>query len=141
MQNSNVYSLFGDDGGHSLDDQLALLAEVVQSFASSLNVDETLSNAIQKFIQYLSAEAASIFLLSDDRRELVCRACAGPVDITGLRLPTTPALYPPIPSASITRPAERSHKVLSSLCGRRFPTSDTSTISILSERFISAPAL
>lgn len=89
MQNSNVYSLFGDDGGHSLDDQLALLAEVVQSFASSLNVDETLSNAIEKFIQYLSAEAASIFLLSDDRRELVCRACAGPVDITGLRLPAT----------------------------------------------------
>ena len=89
MQNSNVYSLFGNAAGHSLDDQLALLAEVVQSFASSLDVDETLHNAIEKFIQYLSAEAASIFLLSEDKSELVCRACAGPVDITGLRLPAT----------------------------------------------------
>ncbi len=89
MQNSNVYSLFGEAAGHSLDDQLALLAEVVQSFASSLDVDETLHNAIEKFIQYLSAEAASIFLLSEDKQELVCRACAGPVDISGLRLPAT----------------------------------------------------
>jgi len=86
-QNGNVYSLFADDIGHSLDDQLGLLAEVVQSFASSLDVDETLHNAIEKFIQYLSAEAASIFLLNEDGQELVCRACAGPVDITGLRLP------------------------------------------------------
>ena len=68
---------------------MALLAEVVQSFASSLNIDETLHNAIEKFILYLNAEAASIFLLTDSGDELVCRACVGPVDISGLRLPAS----------------------------------------------------
>jgi len=87
MHSTNVYNLFEEESGHTLDEQLALLAEVVQSFASSLDIDETLHNAIEKFIQYLSAEAASIFLLSEDKQELVCRACAGPVDINGLRLP------------------------------------------------------
>lgn len=89
MQSGNVYNLFKQDAGRTLDEQLGLLAEVVQSFASSLDIDETLHNAIEKFIQYLSAEAASIFLLSDDRQELICRACAGPVDINGLRLPAS----------------------------------------------------
>ena len=34
----------------------------------------------------MDAEAASLFLLEDDERELTCRACFGPVNITGLRL-------------------------------------------------------
>ena len=62
---------------------------MVQSFASSLDINETLNNAIEKFIQYLDAEAASIFLLTDDGEQLVCRGCAGPVDITGLTLPAS----------------------------------------------------
>lgn len=71
----------------SVDTQLAgLLAEVTQAFASSLNIEETLQHAITQIIAYLKAEAASIFLLEDDGQALVCRKCAGPVDITGLRL-------------------------------------------------------
>lgn len=89
MKSSNVYSLFESETGPDLDSQLTLLAEVVQSFASSLDINETLNNAIEKFIQYLDAEAASIFLLTDDGKQLVCRGCAGPVDITGLTLPAT----------------------------------------------------
>jgi sigma-B regulation protein RsbU (phosphoserine phosphatase) len=65
------------------------LAELVQSFASSLDIDETINNAIERFIEYMSAEAASIFLLNDDSSELECRGCAGPVDIRGLRLPSS----------------------------------------------------
>jgi len=63
-----------------------LLAEVTHEFASSLNVEETLQNAIDQIIVYLNAEAASIFLLEDDGEALICRKCAGPVDVTGLRL-------------------------------------------------------
>lgn len=85
---SNVQNLFARGAVYTLDDQLQLLAEVTQSFASSLDIDETLNNAIEKFMEYLDAEAASIFLLENDATELVCRACAGPVDINGLRLPS-----------------------------------------------------
>lgn len=65
---------------------IALLANITLDFASSLNIEETLQQAIDKVIHYLRAEAASIFLLDETRQMLVCRRCAGPVDITGLRL-------------------------------------------------------
>lgn len=62
------------------------LAELTHDFASSLDIEETLRHAIDRFMDYLNAEAASIFLLEDDAKALVCRECAGPVDIRGLRL-------------------------------------------------------
>lgn len=71
---------------YTLEEQLAHLAEVTQSFAASLNIQQTLENAIHQMLIYMDAEAASIFLLENDNTELVCRACAGPVNITGLRL-------------------------------------------------------
>ncbi len=70
----------------ALESQAGLIAEVAEGFATSLNIEETLRNAIERFMVYLDAEAASIFLLENDNTELVCRDCAGPVDITGLRL-------------------------------------------------------
>jgi sigma-B regulation protein RsbU (phosphoserine phosphatase) len=84
----NVLELFENKEEHTLEEQLGLLAEITQSFALSLDIDETLQNALEKFLQYLNAEADSIFLLENDGSELVCRGCAGPVDITGLRLPS-----------------------------------------------------
>lgn len=89
MTAKNVYNLFEDGDEHSLEDQLGLLADITQSFAYSLNIKETLHHAMQKFMEYLDAEASSIFLLESDHRELVCRECAGPVDILGLRLPAS----------------------------------------------------
>jgi len=87
----DVYALLERGEVYSLEDQLELLADVTQSFAESLEIEATLRNAIEKFMQYMDAEAASIFLLDTDadplNPELVCRACAGPVDISGLRLP------------------------------------------------------
>ena len=64
---------------------LYLLAELSQEFALSLDVEETLQNAVATIIRFLDAEAASVFLLEDG--ELVCRASAGPSSITGMRLP------------------------------------------------------
>lgn len=63
-----------------------LLADVTHEFASSLNVEDTLQKTIDQIIVYLNAEAASIFLVEEDGNALICRKCAGPVDITGLRL-------------------------------------------------------
>ena len=68
------------------DDTANFLAELTQDFASSLDIGETLKHAIDRFMIYLDAEAASIFLLEDDGRAVICRECAGPVDIRGLRL-------------------------------------------------------
>ena len=86
MVKRNVYSLFEKSESHSLEEQLALLAEVSQGFSSTLDITQTLRNAIEQFMEYMNAEAASIFLLEKDTAELVCAECAGPVDITGLRL-------------------------------------------------------
>ena len=89
MKNNSLFGLFQGGSEQGLDTQLALLAELVQSFASSLDIDETINNAIERFLDYMNAEAASIFLLNEDSSELVCMGCAGPVDIKGLRLPST----------------------------------------------------
>jgi len=62
------------------------LARLTHDFASSLHIDATLKHAIDRFMVYLNAEAASIFLLEEDGSALICRECAGPVDIRGLRL-------------------------------------------------------
>ena len=53
----NVHSLFDTVSGHSLEDQLELLADITQCFASSsLDVSETLHNAIQQFMEKVCAE-------------------------------------------------------------------------------------
>lgn len=67
-------------------DQLGLLASVSEAFASSLDLEETLQNAVTQIAHYMHAEAGSLFLLEEGAGELVCRACAGPVDLVGLRL-------------------------------------------------------
>lgn len=67
--------------------EVALLAQIGWDFAAeSADLDETLRHAIQRILHYLDAEAGSIFLLDEETRQLACRACAGPLDITGLRL-------------------------------------------------------
>ena len=74
--------------GNSSEEQLTLLAEISQNFSSSLDISQTLQNAIERFMQYLNSEAASIFLLENKGSKLVCVRCAGPVDITGITIPS-----------------------------------------------------
>ena len=66
---------------------LVLIAELAHALASSLDLQATLSKAVQRIAHAMQAEAASVFLLSPEQDALVCRASAGPVDIVGLRLP------------------------------------------------------
>jgi phosphoserine phosphatase RsbU/P len=73
------------DGGLSRD--LDLIVEMTGDFAHSRDVEETLRRALVRICDRIGAEAASLFLMDGDTGDLVCRACAGPVDVAGLRLP------------------------------------------------------
>ena len=66
---------------------LALLAEVSQQLAVSVDLTRTLRDSAAYVARYLDAEAVSVFLVSEDGLTLECRACQGPVDILGLRIP------------------------------------------------------
>ncbi len=68
-------------------EQLDLIAAMTRDFASSKDAEETMRLGLERVAEQLEAEAASLFLLENDATELVCVACHGPVDITGLRLP------------------------------------------------------
>jgi len=76
------------DPAHAPDfgEYLEFLAVVGRDFASSLDINETLSKALAHIAQHMDAEAASLFLLEHDDRDLVCRVCCGPVNIVGLNL-------------------------------------------------------
>ncbi len=66
---------------------LAFLADLSQALAVSLDLRETLGEAIVRIADFMGAEAASLFLLDAGGTMLECRVCVGPVDLTGLRLP------------------------------------------------------
>ncbi len=66
---------------------LALIAELAHALASSLDLQATLSKAVQRIAAAMQAEAASVFLVDESEEVLVCRASAGPVDIVGMELP------------------------------------------------------
>ena len=70
-----------------LHDHLELIAEMGRQFVSSRDLPKVLKSSLVLVATHLHAEAASIFLFSDDRKELVCKACLGPIDINGLRIP------------------------------------------------------
>ena len=65
-------------------DQLKLLADLSQAFVQSLDIDETLSYAVEKIADYMDAQAASVFLYNSKNKKLICRASFGPVDIKGI---------------------------------------------------------
>lgn len=70
-----------------LGDQIELLAAIGWEFAAAAaDVGQTLRNAILRILEHLDAEAGSIFLLNETTGLLECEACAGPLDITGLKL-------------------------------------------------------
>ena len=66
---------------------LAFMAEVSQKLAVSVDVSRTLRESMAYVADYLDAEAVSVFLTVPGTDVLECRACQGPVDILGLRIP------------------------------------------------------
>lgn len=71
---------------NTLDSEVELLATIGWYFAAAVDLGQTLRTAIQRTLEHLDAEAGSIFLLEPDTGTLVCKSCAGPLDVTGLRL-------------------------------------------------------
>ena len=57
-----------------------------RDFASNQDLDVTLKNAVQRITEYVDAEAGALFMLSPCGLKLLCNACVGPVEITGLEL-------------------------------------------------------
>ncbi len=68
-------------------DFLPILAEVSQQLAVSVDLERTLRDSVAFITDYMRAEAAAVFLLDPSGSTLQCRACVGPVNILGLRIP------------------------------------------------------
>ncbi len=66
-----------------------ILNEINLQFASSINLDETLTIVFYNILNVIRAEAGSIFLVDENHQELICRVCQGPTDnsILGIRIP------------------------------------------------------
>jgi sigma-B regulation protein RsbU (phosphoserine phosphatase) len=78
-------------GGGRFDDPLTLVAEMTRGFAGCGDFEAVVRDGLRWVTEHMGAEASSIFLLEPRADgappDVVCRACVGPVDITGLRLP------------------------------------------------------
>ncbi|MBF0382972.1 MAG: response regulator [Magnetococcales bacterium] len=77
-------SAFGIYVTHDM--MLELLTGINNSFSNSKDLAATLNTGVNNIQKYLQSEGASLFLIENDGKEVVCCACAGPVDIKGLRL-------------------------------------------------------
>jgi phosphoserine phosphatase RsbU/P len=76
-----AHAVVGDDAR-----AFALLAELSEALAVSLDLRRTLPIALQRIVEYMQVEAASLFLHDETSDELECKVCVGPVDLRGLRL-------------------------------------------------------
>ncbi len=75
-----------DDSPRRALTDLDVLVELGQEFAQSIDIEATLRRAVERISGYMNAEAASVFMVDGKTGELECRACAGPVDVSGLRI-------------------------------------------------------
>lgn len=66
---------------------LALIADLAQALASTLDLATALNLALERIVDALGAQGGAVFLIDPEQDELVCHACAGPVDIHGVRIP------------------------------------------------------
>jgi sigma-B regulation protein RsbU (phosphoserine phosphatase) len=74
-------------------DYLDLFAALIEDFAQATDTEGAVRSALSKIAEAMEAESASLFLiegeLSDPHARLVCKACVGPSDVTGLSLPVS----------------------------------------------------
>jgi phosphoserine phosphatase RsbU/P len=66
--------------------EITMLADLSQAFAHSIDLNETLKEAVSRIALHMHAEAASLFLLDSATGDCVCRASFGPIDVVGLRI-------------------------------------------------------
>ncbi|MEK6806490.1 MAG: SpoIIE family protein phosphatase [Pseudomonadota bacterium] len=72
-------------------DYLSLFAALVDEFAHAEVTEAAIRSGLRRIAEAMNAESASLFLLEGKvdapNARLVCKACIGPSDITGLSLP------------------------------------------------------
>lgn len=75
------------------DDHFDLFASLVEEFARADDAEAALHAALARIAEAMKAESTSLFMLEgawdSPGASLVCKACIGPSDITGLSLPAT----------------------------------------------------
>lgn len=69
-------------------EQLSLLADLSQDFVKSMDINDILRRAVTRIKSYMDSEAASVFLVDKEQQNLICRASAGPVDVTSMAIKT-----------------------------------------------------
>lgn len=67
-------------------EEIGILADFSHAFVATLDIGETLRRAVMQIAEHMNAEAAAVFLIDPAAGDIECRACAGPVDVTGLRV-------------------------------------------------------
>ncbi len=75
------------NGRRAADNALALVADLAQALASTLDLEAALNLALSRIVEALSALGGAVFLVDAATNELVCRASVGPVSIHGMRIP------------------------------------------------------
>jgi sigma-B regulation protein RsbU (phosphoserine phosphatase) len=86
MDRSSTAQLAAPRDDTDVSDYLELLASIGQDFTMSLDIEETLKVTLQRIMEYIDAEAASLFMLVNNDTEIDSRVCVGASDITGLKL-------------------------------------------------------
>lgn len=76
------------DSVDTLSDSLELLADMGRDFVASLDLDQTLHNALKRITTHMHAAGGALFLLEEDGSILRCACCVGATEITGLRIPS-----------------------------------------------------
>jgi len=77
----------GDPGGNGqIYDHLELLSIMGRDFASTLDIEASLSRAIEHITDYVDAEGGALFMLDDAGETLRCHASVGATEITGMTL-------------------------------------------------------
>jgi phosphoserine phosphatase RsbU/P len=77
-----------DAPAHRMADPLEFAAALSRSFAQTQDINGTVREALAQIVHLLKVEAGAIFLFDELQANLICRAAVGPVDITGLSVPT-----------------------------------------------------
>ena len=62
---------------------------MLNQFSADSNISITLKNVLAEISTLIDAEAASFFVYKKEVDKLVCETCIGPVDITGLSIPSS----------------------------------------------------
>lgn len=91
MATASLHARSGPQALRRGGDYLELVADVIEEFARSEDLEASLAAGLRRIAEVMDADAAGLFLLDgeygDAAARIVCRACTGPIDVKGLSLP------------------------------------------------------